>query len=183
MCIIGGYVLRVLIIGDPEVGAPRGCEVPRLQHMPRSADSSIKEESCRSADVGWLMSYGGNRVSALPSIMEFVADHWLMRLNHFETSNSLWGQQFTVAQQCLRDGDYALEYGRGARLCCRGVRTGRAFSNWSRVWWNFYIYLLMPISEEMSNSSYMFTELDPRPVWTVAGCCSEVDQIDARACC
>ena len=77
MCIIGGYVPRVLIIGDPEVGAPRGCEVPRLQHMPRSADSSIKEESCRSADVSWLMSYGGNRVSALPSIMEFVADHWL----------------------------------------------------------------------------------------------------------
>ena len=45
--------------------------------MPRSADSSIKEESCRSADVGWLMSYGGNQVLALPSIMEFVADHWL----------------------------------------------------------------------------------------------------------
>ena len=75
-----------IVIGDPEVRAPRGCEVPRLQHMLRSADSSIKEESCWLADISWLMSYGGNRVSALPSIMEFCG--WslaepLNQLNHW----------------------------------------------------------------------------------------------------
>ena len=48
-----------------------------LQYILRLANSSTKEKSCQSADVSWPMSYGGNQVLALPSAMEFVADHWL----------------------------------------------------------------------------------------------------------
>ena len=31
----------------------------------------------RSADVSWSMNDGGNWVSAGPSAVEFMADHWL----------------------------------------------------------------------------------------------------------
>ena len=36
-------------------------------------------ESLRSADISWPMNDGGNQVSAGPSAMEFLADHWLPR--------------------------------------------------------------------------------------------------------
>ena len=48
-----------------------------LDPEPLSADPSIPEESSRSADVGWPMNDGGNQVSAGPSAMKFMADHWL----------------------------------------------------------------------------------------------------------
>ena len=42
-----------------------------------SADPSIMVESLRSANISWPMNDGGNWVSAGPSAMEFLADHWL----------------------------------------------------------------------------------------------------------
>ena len=45
----------------------------------------------RLANVGWSMNDGGNQVSAGPSAMEFMADHWLLlsSLDSVSSSESL----------------------------------------------------------------------------------------------